>query len=109
MCVCVCVCVCVCQLYFHLGGQITIYFIRVALGGPLFGWFMGKLSIFWLSHVYNDALVEITITLASTYMTFYIGEQFLKVSGVLAVLALGIEINSRKESISPEVEVFLHR
>ncbi len=70
---------------------------------------MAKCTIFWLSRVYNDALVEIGITLVSTYVTFYIGEQLLKVSGVLALVTLGIEINSRKTNISPEVEVFLHR
>jgi sodium/hydrogen exchanger 10/11 len=70
---------------------------------------MAKITIFWLSRVFNDALVEITITLASTYITFYIGENFLGVSGVLAIVTLGIEINSRRTTISPEVEVFLHR
>lgn len=59
--------------------------------------------------MFNDALVEITITLASTYLTFYVGEEVLGISGVLAVVMLGIEINSQKSSISPEVEVFLHR
>ncbi len=92
-----------------LGLEIFSYFVQVAVGGPVFGYLMAKVTIFWLSRVYNDALVEIAITLASTYVTFYIGEQLLKVSGVLAVVTLGIEINSRKANISPEVEVFLHR
>ena len=85
------------------------YFLRVAFGGPAFGYLTAKITIFWLSHVFNDALVEITITLASTYVTFYIGEALLGVSGVLAVVTLGIELNSRRTNISPEVEVFLHR
>ena len=91
------------------GLQIFLYFLRVALGGPAFGFLMARITTFWLSRVFNDALVEITITLASTYVTFYIGESFFKVSGVLAVVTLGIEINSRRTNISPEVEVFLHR
>lgn len=93
----------------HTALEIFTYFVKVAFGGPLFGYVMAKVTIFWLSHVFNDALVEITITLASTYVTFYIGEAFLGVSGVLAVVTLGIEINSRRTNISPEVEVFLHR
>ena len=97
-------CACLCA-----GLGIVLYFARVAIGGPLFGWIMGKLTVLWLSHVFNDALIEITITLASTYLTFYIGEAFLKVSGVLAVVTLGIEISSRRSNISPEVEKFLHR
>ena len=89
--------------------EIFLYFVKVALGGPAFGYLMAKITIFWLSHVFNDALVEITITLASTYITFYIGEGLFEVSGVLAVVTLGIELNSRRTSISPEVEAFLHR
>ena len=86
-----------------------VYFVRVALGGPAFGYLMAKITIFWLARVFNDALVEITITLASTYIAFYLGEGFFGVSGVLAVVTLGIELNSRRTNISPEVEVFLHR
>ncbi len=78
-------------------------------GGPAFGYLVAKITIFWLSRVFNDALVEITITLVATYITFYVGEGFFKVSGVLAVVTLGIELNSKRTNISPEVEVFLHR
>ena len=92
-----------------LGGEITLYFVRVALGGPLFGWIAGKVVIFWLSHVFNDYLIEITITLVSTYLTFYIGEEILQVSGVLAVVAMGIEVNTKRTVIEPDVEEFLHR
>ena len=81
----------------------------MALGGFFFGLVIGKIVVFWLQRVFNDAMVEITITLASTYLTYYIGEEVLGVSGVLAVVMLGIEINSQKTSISPEVEVFLHK
>lgn len=75
----------------------------------MFGYVMARLSILWIAHVYNDAVVEITITLASTYITYYIGEELLGVSGVLAVVTLGIEMNMRRTNISPEVDVFLHK
>lgn len=96
-------------LFFILATEIGLYFPRVALGGFFFGLVAGRVTVFWLQHVFNDALVEITITLASTYLTFYIGEEVLGISGVIAVVMLGIEINALKTSISPEVEVFLHR
>ena len=69
----------------------------------------GKITVFWLQNVYNDALVEITITLVSTYLTYYIGEFVFKVSGVLSVVMLGIELNAKKTSISPQQEIFLER
>ncbi|XP_062603630.1 sodium/hydrogen exchanger 10-like [Saccostrea cucullata] len=91
------------------GGDIVVEFLQVALGGPLWGYFVAKITLFCLSRVFNDALVEITITLASTYLTFYIGEEHLGVSGVLATVVLGVTMNSEKTMISPEVEHFLHR
>lgn len=87
--------------------EMFIYLIQVTLGGPLFGYAMARLTIWWLSRVFNDAVVEITITLASTYFTYYVGDDLLGVSGVLAVVTLGIEINARRTNISPQVEVFL--
>lgn len=56
------------------GGEIVVGFLQVALGGPLWGFVTAKITLFCLSRVFNDALVEITITLASTYLTFYIGK-----------------------------------
>jgi NhaP-type Na+/H+ or K+/H+ antiporter len=56
------------------GGEIVLYFLQVAALGPLWGYVMAKVTLFCLSRVFNDALIEITITLASTYMTYYIGK-----------------------------------
>ncbi|XP_074660935.1 sperm-specific sodium:proton exchanger-like [Tubulanus polymorphus] len=80
-----------------------------AFGGPLYGLVMGKLTTFWLSKIFNDAITEITVTLSVTYVIFYTGENFLFVSGVLAVVVLGVVMSADKTSISPEVEAFLHR
>lgn len=90
------------------GVQMMIFVVKILFCGPLLGIGMARITLFILSHVYNDALIEITLTLTSTYITFYLGERF-EISGVLAVLILGIEVNSQKANISPEVEVFLHR
>lgn len=90
-------------------GEIVWEFVRVAVGGPLWGFLMAKITLYCLSHIFNDALTEITITLASTYITFYMGEVFLGVSGVLSVVVLGVAMNAQRTMISPEVEKFLHR
>ena len=69
----------------------------------------GKITVFWLQNVYNDALVEITITFASTYLTFYMGDYVCHVSGVFAVVMLGIELNAHRTSLNPQQEMFLLR
>lgn len=54
-------------------------------------------------------MVEITITLSSSFITFYVAETFLGVSGVLAIVALGLEAKAHEAYISPEVEVYMHQ
>lgn len=87
----------------------VVEFLRVAVGGTLVGIVIGYIVIAWVKKVFNDALVEITVIVAAAYMTFYIAEHFLHVSGVLGLVALGLLMASvGKTRISPEVEHFLH-
>lgn len=84
-------------------------FLRVAIGGALVGVVIGWITIRWVKKVFNDALVEITIIVAAAYLTFFIAEHFLHVSGVLGLVALGLLMASiGRTRISPEVEHFLH-
>mmetsp|Transcript_18011 Transcript_18011/g.23713 ORF Transcript_18011/g.23713 Transcript_18011/m.23713 type:complete len:1456 (-) Transcript_18011:157-4524(-) len=83
-------------------------FVKMSLGGLVFGVLMGFLSVQWLGHIFNDAMVEITITLAVPYLTFYLAENLLHISGVLALVALGLYYGMEGRSrISPEVQHFL--
>jgi len=91
-----------------LGAHIIKKFIQLAVGGPVFGFVAAKIAIFLLNRIFNDATVEITITLVSAYLTFYVGEEILGVSGILAVVILGIVMNSERTSISPDSEHALH-
>jgi len=86
-----------------------IEFLRVAIGGTAVGLIIGYIVIAWVKKVFNDALVEITVIVAAAYITFYIAEHFLHVSGVLGLVAFGLLMASKgKTRISPEVEHFLH-
>ncbi|XP_023213509.1 sodium/hydrogen exchanger 8-like, partial [Centruroides sculpturatus] len=89
--------------------QIFLKFCQIALGGPALGFIVGKLAVFCLSHIFNDAVIEITVTLSAAYLTYYLAEVVLHVSGLLAVVILGVVISAEKASISPEVEGFVHR
>ncbi len=84
-------------------------FVRVALGGTLVGLIFGWITITWVKKVLNDALIEITVIIAAAYLTFFVAESFLHVSGVLGLVALGLLMAGiGKTRISPEVEHFLH-
>ena len=94
------------------GGSDTspfVEFLRVAIGGTLVGTVFGWITIRWVRKVFNDALIEITVIVAAAYLTFFVAEHFLHVSGVLGLVALGLIIGGvGRTRISPEVEHFLH-
>eukprot|EP01062_Namystynia_karyoxenos_P055759 TRINITY_DN46802_c0_g1_i1.p1 TRINITY_DN46802_c0_g1~~TRINITY_DN46802_c0_g1_i1.p1 ORF type:complete len:1617 (+),score=586.36 TRINITY_DN46802_c0_g1_i1:99-4949(+) len=82
--------------------------IKVAGGGPLLGYACGMVSVFCLSKVFNDPLIEITTSLVTAYVTFFLAEAYCKVSGVLAVVVCGVYMSHRRQCISPEVHHTLH-
>ena len=69
--------------------RILIYFLRVSLGGPLFGVIVGLFSYWWMSyatqkHYESDAIIQLAITVLCAYLSFFLGEGGFEVSGVLA-------------------------
>lgn len=90
-------------------GEITWLFIKTSLGGVLVGALFGGLAILTLSYIYNDTMSEITVTLVSCYATFIVAEGELHLSGVLAVVTLGVLMTTYgRVRVSSEVENYLH-
>ncbi|ODM98799.1 Sodium/hydrogen exchanger 8 [Orchesella cincta] len=88
--------------------HIVTKFCQIAIGGTIFGCFAGKITVFSLNNVYNDPTCEIAITICSAYLTYFIGEELLGVSGIMAVVALGLTLGSERTCISPESEKPVH-
>ena len=83
--------------------EIVLEFCKVSFGGPLIGLAMGALTVEAVGRVFNDPLIEITSTLCSAYITFYLCEAVAGVSGVLGLVMLGCWMSYYRECISPEV------
>ena len=88
--------------------DVLLEFLRVSCGGLAIGFLMGVILVLCLERVFNDTLVEITLTLTFAYITFYVCEGFATVSGVLGLVALGCMLSKYRQCISPEVEHTLH-
>lgn len=89
--------------------NVLLEFLRVALGGALVGGAIAWAVIFWLKRVLNDALIEITLIISAAYLSFFMAENVLHVSGVIAVVAFGISMaGPGRTRISPDVSHFLH-
>ena len=68
--------------------------------------FLAVVTVKWLGTIFNDALVEITITVSAAYLCFFTAEYFLHVSGVISVVCLGLYFGRvGRATISPEVRV----
>ena len=61
-----------CVCCYSTAKSFSVRLILKVFGSPLLGYIMAKLIMFWLSYIFNDGLIEITISLAMTYITFYI-------------------------------------
>eukprot|EP01065_Artemidia_motanka_P026402 TRINITY_DN3137_c0_g1_i1.p1 TRINITY_DN3137_c0_g1~~TRINITY_DN3137_c0_g1_i1.p1 ORF type:complete len:1810 (+),score=599.42 TRINITY_DN3137_c0_g1_i1:119-5548(+) len=102
---CYCDYTCKIPMGIHL---IVLEFFRVALGGPLIGLLIGIVTVYGIQCVFNDSLIEITLTLCSAYVTFFLCEGMFHVSGVLGLVVLGCYLSYFRQAISPDVEHTLH-
>lgn len=84
--------------------HISLLLLRFAGGGLLLGFVMGKIIATLLSLTYYDLLCVATVTLAGAYLTYYIGEKYFYVSGLLGTVIAGVIISKCKSTISAEVE-----
>lgn len=70
-------------------GQAAVGLIQGALGGPAMGIAFAIPAIYWLKKVRFDLTLGVTITIFFAYITFFVSEFVLHVSGVLAVEFFG--------------------
>ena len=84
-------------------------FFRVFVGGVAVGWMAGLTTGWVLGKVNTSPPIEISLTSILAYLSFFIAEQGLHVSGVMAVVAAGVVIGGDwgRSKISPPVEGYL--
>lgn len=84
--------------------QLSLMLLRYIGGGILLGIVAGKITAMILSLTYYDLFCAVTVTFAAAYLTYYIGEKFFYVSGLLGTVIAGVIISSHKQSVAGEVE-----
>ena len=84
-------------------------FFWVVSLGLFIGVAVGWLTLWIIGRIFNQPLVEISLSIAAAYLTFMIAESF-HVSGVVALVAMALMFSTvGKTRISPEVGHFLHQ
>lgn len=79
-------------------GDIILMFLRLAAGGLLFGFLVSIITARWIALasdklVHTDDLIQLSLTVTVAYLAFIIGENELKVSGVLAVIFTALKLS----------------
>lgn len=68
---------------------IVKFLSQVSLGAVGIGLAFGIASVLWLGFIFNDTVIEITLTLAVSYIAYFAAQEGADVSGVLTVMTLG--------------------
>ena len=79
----------------------SLQFLLLLGGGVLIGLLMGKILAFIIERVKEDALIVISFMLIMPFVTYLIAEE-VHVSGVIAVVTLGVVISRFSNKIFPE-------
>ncbi|MCX4027037.1 cation:proton antiporter [Endozoicomonas sp. SM1973] len=76
--------------------------------GLILGVLAGFLVMAWIGRVFNDPMIEITLSIATAYLVYFAAEK-MHVSGIVAVVTLALMFAGiGRTRISPEVAEFLH-
>lgn len=86
----------------------ALEFGAVFFGGLLVGAVLAVLAGTFIGRIRSDAFLEITATTVLAYLSFYVAEHTLRLSGVMAVVAAGVLIGGWGQTkISPSVSTYL--
>ncbi|KAF4369495.1 hypothetical protein G4B88_016435 [Cannabis sativa] len=66
------------------------FLAKVSLGAVGIGLAFGIASVLWLGFIFNDTVIEISLTLAVSYIAYFTAQEGAEVSGVLTVMTLGM-------------------
>ena len=83
-------------------------FLLVVCGGGLIGWLVGNLVAAWMGQLFRAPAAQISLSVAAAYLSYLLAEMVLHVSGVVALVTLGLIFGARNRLIlSPTTANFL--
>lgn len=87
----------------------VLQFLRLSLGGVVLGFVMFSIVFFWLRRITKDKILVITLTVVWSYLTFFLAENVVMVSGLISVVVLGVFMAMySKMRLPPETGEMVH-
>ncbi len=77
---------------------VLLFFLKMTFGSVAFGIIVGYITVMWLRRVNRplkdvDVASQVLITLTVAYLTFYIAQEVMQVSGVLAIVGAALVLS----------------
>ncbi len=101
-------------LYFNLSKNIQlansplIQFLIVVAGGVILGYIIARICVWFLTRVGGDVWVQNSGIIIGAYVAFMLAQQFLDVSGVIALVVYGLVMGRRgREKLQPATGRFV--
>lgn len=101
-------------LYFNLSKNIElansplIQFMLVVAGGVVLGYLIARICVWFITKVRGDLWVQNSGIIIGAYVAFILAQQFLDVSGVIALVVYGLVVGRRgREKMKPAAEHFV--
>lgn len=74
---------------------VVAFFCRMCFVAPLLGGFIGMVAVFWMTkaakrHSESDVIIQLSVTLVTAYLAFFIGESEVGTSGVLTTVSAAL-------------------
>lgn len=94
-------------------GDIIGQFVRLAVGGVIFGALVGFITLRGLAMasdklIHTDHLVQLALTFTAAYLSFFLGENELKVSGVLSTIFAALVVGKDSWPLMCSEEAMRH-
>lgn len=84
-------------------------FFYLSLGGVFFGVLGFCLIILWIKRIVRDDVLTMNLILVSCYLTFFISEFYLEVSGIISIVTLGVLMGKfGRVNMNPDSEHSIH-
>lgn len=85
-----------------------VQFIQVVAGGVLMGWLLARISIWFITRINSEEMIQNSVIILAAYLTFILSQYYLGVSGVIALVAFGLTIAYvGRPRLRPEVNIFM--
>ena len=88
----------------------VVQFLEVVIGGILLGFCLARLTIWFITRINSEEMIQNSVIILSAYVTFILSQYYMGISGVIALVAFGLTISyTGRPRLKPQVNVFMEK